>query len=46
MKNVNERSDFSGLASFQSSVTFHIETSHLIYTASKMADFHTGLKWF
>ena len=34
---------------FQPSVAFHIETSHLICTASKMTSFYikcnTGLKW-
>ena len=38
------------LDSFQPSVTFHIEASHLICIANQMAGFYvkfnTGLKWF
>ena len=36
--------------SFQPSVTFHIENSHLIFIANPMTGFYmkcnTGLKWF
>ena len=42
---------FNGVIdTFQPSVTFHIDTSHLISNANQMTDFYikcnTGLKWF